>query len=106
MRISDWSSDVCSSDLRMKTGKSYAKPMDIGDVIVAATVGEVLESQSDALPVGTMVAGYLGWQEKAIARAKHLQMIPATGGVSPSAYLGAAGQIGRASCRERVCQYV
>ncbi|APL95723.1 NADP-dependent oxidoreductase [Sphingobium indicum] len=76
---------------RMKTGKSYAKPMDIGDVIVAATVGEVLESQSDALPVGTMVAGYLGWQEKAIARAKHLQMIPATGGVSPSAYLGAAG---------------
>lgn len=75
---------------RMKTGKSYAKPMDIGDVIVAATVGEVLESRSDALPVGSMVTGYLGWQEKAVARARHLQKIP-PGSVSPSAYLGAAG---------------
>src|SRR3546814_5976991 len=65
MRISDWSSDVCSSDLPEKpVGKPLRIP--IQDVYSITGVGTV--------PVGRVETGVL--------------------------------KIGRASCRERVCQYV
>src|SRR3546814_3064702 len=63
MRISDWSSDVCSSDLGFTAV--------LGVVVVLA------------MPGLAALAGFEGAKAGALA-----------------------GQIGRASCRERVCQYV
>src|SRR3546814_3241836 len=71
MRISDWSSDVCSSDLR----------------------GECEEGEGNRRPLSGR---------------------PGAIGVAAAARSGAASgrcrdqdaKIGRASCRERVCQYV
>src|SRR3546814_5830434 len=79
MRISDWSSDVCSSDLRGR-----ARP-DHDDLL--APVVEVLrpELRVDDLPLEILA--------------------PRESGVEGLVIVIIA-QIGRASCRERVCQYV
>ena len=75
---------------RMNAGRSYAEPMQIGDVVVAAGVGEVIESRSPRLSAGELVLGFLGWQEEAVLPAKVLQKLSPQG-ISPSAFLGAAG---------------
>src|SRR3546814_9410745 len=81
MRISDWSSDVCSSDLRtLSAGFNcwYAGP--VGDSPVGGPGCRV------RLP-----------QKQEAKMSDHaLESSPSPG----------RDQIGRASCRERVCQYV
>src|SRR3546814_2808801 len=74
MRISDWSSDVCSSDLRIEETAGVDEHH-----VGAGIVGR------QAVAVGTQ----FGQDAFAVDQR-----------------LGAAEQIGRASCRERVCQYV
>src|SRR3546814_9641896 len=71
MRISDWSSDVCSSDLP----QPLAKP-DRGRVAAMLAADAELDTGPGLAP----------------ARRRDLDQF--------------ADEIGRASCRERVCQYV
>src|SRR3546814_7005796 len=82
MRISDWSSDVCSSDL---TDVEDAPQLGV-DLLQVVEIG--------VLPVQRMAGGRV---EAAFSH-----------GRSPEITRGASDrlQIGRASCRERVCQYV
>src|SRR3546814_2095128 len=92
MRISDWSSDVCSSDL---TGRGGAHPSveadarDLGFAMVvvlridAASVGRPLDRVDAIIPIGGQAA---------LARSVAVHNVEL--------------EIGRASCRERVCQYV
>jgi NADPH-dependent curcumin reductase CurA len=47
---------------RMSEQKSYVKGVDIGEVMVGQTVGEVVESKSPALKKGDHVLTQLGWQ--------------------------------------------
>src|ERR1700704_4954184 len=47
---------------RMSDAKSYAKGVDIGEVMVGQTVGEVLESKNDKIKKGDKVLTQLGWQ--------------------------------------------
>ena len=47
---------------RMSEGKSYVKGVDLGEVMVGQTVGEVLESRNPALKKGDHVLTQLGWQ--------------------------------------------
>ena len=47
---------------RISAAKSYAKGVDIGEVMVGQTVGEVLESRHSKLNVGDIVLTQLGWQ--------------------------------------------
>src|SRR3546814_10729235 len=75
MRISDWSSDVCSSDLGPTVFRSAA---------VHPT--QVQLPPTPATPLATTRRG------KRVGGVCYL--------------LQRSGQIGRASCRERVCQYV
>src|SRR3546814_20502166 len=87
MRISDWSSDVCSSDLRhgMQRAQVVAQPPAVG--------------HADFRPAGLQYQ-YLGADAARIGHDEANQ--PAEQGAAE----GQAGQIGRASCRERGCQYV
>src|SRR3546814_2550353 len=71
MRISDWSSDVCSSDLA-KAARAKAE------------AGETLADEVEAL-LARRASAALGLARKAG------ELVT---------------EIGRASCRERVCQYV
>ena len=47
---------------RMNEGKSYVAPFEIGKVLQAGAVGEVIESHNDKFAVGDHVSGMLGWE--------------------------------------------
>ena len=47
---------------RMSDARSYVKGVDIGEVMVGQTVGEVLESRHPKLKAGDQVLAQLGWQ--------------------------------------------
>src|SRR3546814_3848091 len=88
MRISDWSSDVCSSDLTdAEEGRAAV------DRVIARLTG--LGLLDDARYARERVRSLL-------ARGNSAAMIRAR----LSAKAVPSGQIGRATCRERVCQYV
>src|SRR3546814_3324030 len=85
MRISDWSSDVCSSDLFASIRDAHP---DLPVILLTAWTH--LEAAVDLVRAGA--ADYLAkpWDDrKLLATVNNL-----------------LEQIGRASCRERVCQYV
>src|SRR5579859_8181572 len=48
--------------MRMNDGKSYAPPMQLGDVMVGVTIGEVVESKDPRFTIGDIVSGRAGWQ--------------------------------------------
>src|SRR3546814_1333079 len=90
MRISDWSSDVCSSDLSFggKIGVAPVKAaMAHGVCIGGATVHAVTNELDGGAPLVQIAIPY--------SRQDPLENV-----------MDLEFQIGRASCRERVCQYV
>jgi NADPH-dependent curcumin reductase CurA len=52
---------------RMSATKSYAKPVEIGEVMEGGTVGEVVVSNHPDYTPGDFVLSHSGWQEYAIA---------------------------------------
>jgi NADPH-dependent curcumin reductase len=78
---------------RMDAQRTYVDPMQIGDLMPGATVGEVVESRADDLPVGTTVAGWLGWQAYGVADRAALRVLDTS--VAPaSSALGVLGMTG------------
>ena len=78
---------------RMSDAKSYVKPVEIGEVMVGQTVGEVVESRHPGFKPGDKVLTSLGWQQYGVARGKELNMIDASR-VPASYYLGILGMPG------------
>src|SRR3546814_13447252 len=102
MRISDWSSDVCSSDLERQTlGPRMA-----------------LVGNPDLQALGEALHRFLAADDQGRSRDERLTLaadllvqwgvpqLQAPDLVNVSDRLHAFLAIGRASCRERVCQYV
>src|SRR3546814_10498897 len=86
MRISDWSSDVCSSDLLVGLRPDAPAALQVGSPqqfhgIAVSLVGRQGQQPQAALDIGRKAAD-AGLDQ------------------------GIAEEIGRASCRERVCRYV
>src|SRR3546814_2031087 len=80
MRMSDWSSDVCSSDLEKLQARKAALEARLADpVVYEGPTAQLMELQVK-----------FGEIKKEIARAEERWL----------------EEIGRASCWERVCQYV
>jgi NADPH-dependent curcumin reductase CurA len=52
---------------RMSDRKSYAKPTEIGEVMTAGVVGQVIESNCEEYATGDFVTGMHGWQQYSIA---------------------------------------
>jgi NADPH-dependent curcumin reductase CurA len=61
---------------RMSTARSYAKGLELGDVVTAQAVGEVIESNDSRYESGDFVLGQLGWQDYAVARGGALRKLP------------------------------
>ena len=78
---------------RMNEGKSYAARLELGDVMVGSTVGEVVASQHPKFKVGDTVVGGLGWQQYALSKGEALMKVDPNA-VPISAYLGAVGMPG------------
>src|SRR3546814_10367404 len=95
IRISDWSSDVCSSDL----GARVSLLVGLISTLAALAIG---------VPLGA-VAGYAGGRvDDALMRfTEFFQTIPSFAlAIVLVAILQPSIEIGRASCRESVCPYV
>src|SRR3546814_15863323 len=82
MRLSDWSSDVCSSDLSQASRQDLVRQARLGDA------GRVVMGQD---------------QRRRVMRQRSLDHLAR---VHAGNVEGTMEKIGRASCRERVCQYV
>ncbi len=78
---------------RMDDARSYAKPVEVGQVMEGGTVGEVVASRNPRFKAGDRVQGPLGWQLLAKTDGRGVNPIPA--GKAPlSAYLGVIGMPG------------
>jgi len=78
---------------RMSDAKSYAASVQLGDVMVGQTVGEVLESRDERYRPGEIVLTPLGWQIYGVAKADALTAVDARR-VPASYYLGILGMPG------------
>jgi NADPH-dependent curcumin reductase len=77
----------------MSEGRSYIPPVQIGEVMRAGTVGEVLESKGQKLSVGDNVSGWLGVQEYAVCDENAVFKVDASQ-IPLTKYLGALGMPG------------
>lgn len=78
---------------RMSAAKSYAKPVEIGEVMVGQAVSAVEASHHPAFAVGDLVLSPAGWQDYLVSDGRGLQKLdPADG--APSAFLGVLGMPG------------
>src|SRR3546814_11032350 len=98
MRISDWSADVCSSDLQgaFHLCSAHAVAGDVDDVVDA--------SGDPVVAVGVAPAAVAGAVHPGIGR--EIGLHEAIVVTVDRAHLPRPGQIGSASCRERVCPSV
>src|SRR5271169_4854534 len=78
---------------RMNDVKSYAPSVQLGQVMVGQTVGEVIESRDPRFKPGEKVLTHLGWQLYGVAKASELTPIDATRAPT-SYYLGILGMPG------------
>ena len=78
---------------RMNEAQTYASSVPIGGTMVGGTVGRVVSSRRDDLPVGEYVEGSLGWQAYAVSEGHNLRRVDH--GVAPiSTALGVLGMPG------------
>jgi NADPH:quinone reductase len=61
---------------RMSEARSYARPVELGDVMTAQALGKVVSSGDSRFAPGDLVVGQLGWQEYAAARGGVLRKVP------------------------------
>ena len=79
---------------RMKTEKSYAPPVGIGDVMVGGTVSEVIASELENYAPGDIVEGRTGWQAYALSDGSGMRKVnPALAPITTA--LGVLGMPGR-----------
>src|SRR3546814_12671485 len=92
MRISDWSSDVCSSYLELDHGRLFHRQRSVLDLREALVVEGPADRQA-RLAIRQRELGVLEVDDPLPESLPLLDVVDRQ-------------QIGRASCRERVCKYV
>lgn len=78
---------------RLSDRKSYATPVQIGEVMTGETVGEVIASADPRFAIGDIVVGARGWQTHSVSKAGALTKITAPH-APLSTYLGVLGMPG------------
>src|SRR3546814_19737034 len=109
MRISDWSSDVCSSDLQAGDSTFHWGVLTEVSATPLYNLGSIGRFYHDEF--GISIARYCKFTsfEKTIAKATPVGLNTRLNQhwvLTNRIDLSDPEQIGRASCRERVCQYV
>ncbi|HSH06507.1 MAG TPA: NADP-dependent oxidoreductase [Burkholderiales bacterium] len=80
---------------RMTQQKSYAKGVEIGEVMTGETVGEIVESKHPGFAPGEKVIAQAGWQLYATLKGEALTKIDPSARFPLSYYLGSLGMPGR-----------
>ncbi len=78
----------------MNDAPGYLPPIQIGDVVRSAGIGEVVASNSDRYQPGQLVFGMTGWQDYIVADEgeRTMQLLP--DGIDPTAALSVFGTTG------------
>ncbi len=77
---------------RMREGRSYIAPFEVGQVIESGALGEVVESRSPKFQKGDIVSGMFGWRLYNVAKADGLMKVPNPGNANvATATTGSAG---------------
>jgi NADPH-dependent curcumin reductase CurA len=79
---------------RMRAGRSYAAPWNVGETMRGGAVGRVIASRSPDVPVGALVLADAGWRDVAVLDAAHVRVLPDLPGIPPSYHLGVLGMPG------------
>ncbi len=78
---------------RMSDAKSYADPLEVGDVMLGATVSQVVSSNVEGFSEGDIVVAYGGWQDYSVSNGEDVYKL--TKDMSnPSYGLGVLGMPG------------
>ena len=78
---------------RIGGGKSYARAVEVGEVIVGGVVGQIVESNHPDFPTGAIVVGDFGWQQFALSDGTGVRKVDPT--LAPiSTALGVLGVTG------------
>jgi NADPH-dependent curcumin reductase len=78
---------------RMNAGRSYARPVEVGEVMEGRGVAEVVESKLPGYQAGDVVFAPTGWQEYALSDGKEARKLDAS--LGPASYaLGVLGMPG------------
>ena len=78
---------------RMNAGKSYARPVELGEVMEGRTISQVVESNLSGYQVGELVFAPIGWQEFALSSGEGTRRIDPS--LRPISYaLGVLGMPG------------
>jgi NADPH-dependent curcumin reductase CurA len=77
----------------MREGRSYIPPVQIGEVMRAGVIGEVVSSKHDGFPVGASVSATTGVQEYALSDGKGVRRVDGDAAPLPT-YLGTLGMTG------------
>jgi NADPH-dependent curcumin reductase CurA len=78
---------------RMSAAKSYAKPVEVGQSMVGATVSEITASRHPGFAVGDIVLAYGGWQDYARSNGHGLRKLDPAAAPTTAA-LGVLGMPG------------
>ena len=65
--------------MRMNEGKSYAPPVQVGEVMVGGTIAEVIETKDPRFKKGDVVSSRAGWQRYAVVDAATLRKVDTRG---------------------------
>src|SRR3546814_10921776 len=109
MRISDWSSDVCSSDLRSEISCDGAgSVLRVGDVVLpehglsmATGYDDCFNQTPERIVASIHSLGYRGDINHYVGMSHYFRLETLGGG-----FFLSLAEIRRTACRERVCQYV
>src|SRR3546814_12528439 len=105
MRISDWSSDVCSSDLTMIAGAGL-NDRRIVEFVVEGAPRAIQRLVALGVPFNTEGKTLHLTREGGHSHRRIVHVNDATGWAVQEALPRAAAESGRAACRERVCHDV
>ena len=72
----EWLSFDPSQKAQLENVSGYARGNEVGDVMYARGIGEVVESRVGSIPVGAKVMGHLGWQEYSDLPGGKVEIVP------------------------------
>jgi hypothetical protein len=78
---------------RMNDAKSYAAPVELGDVMEGEVIAEIRESRHPGYRQGELVQGRIGWRTHAVVAPVAVRRVE-TGGNAPTTALGVLGMPG------------
>ena len=85
---------------RLREQQTYAKAVEIGEVMTGETVGQVVASADPGFAVGDIAVGARGWQSHVLSKAAQLTKVPRPNGAPSNGDASDGACTGRTAARD------